>query len=87
MTKTIQAVYAGGVFKPSEPVAIADGTSVELTVRAEVPEAPVPADVTRNALLEIASMPLEGPDDGFSGADHDKVLYGGVDEDGHVDAR
>jgi predicted DNA-binding antitoxin AbrB/MazE fold protein len=87
MTKTIQAVYADGVFKPSEPITIAEGTSVELTVRAEVPEAPVAAEVTRHALLEIASMPLQGPDDGFSGADHDKVLYGGVNDAGHVDAR
>ena len=25
---------------------------------------------------KMAELPLEGPDDGFSGADHDKVLYG-----------
>lgn len=24
----------------------------------------------------IAALPMEGDDDGFSGADHDKVLYG-----------
>ena len=27
-------------------------------------------------LMEIDALPLEGPDDGFSGRDHDKVLYG-----------
>jgi hypothetical protein len=27
-------------------------------------------------LLEIAALPSEGIDDGFSGADHDKILYG-----------
>lgn len=26
-------------------------------------------------LDEINSLPVEGPDDGFSGADHDEVLY------------
>jgi predicted DNA-binding antitoxin AbrB/MazE fold protein len=79
MTKTIQAVYAGGVFKPSEPIAIAEGTTVELTVSTEIPDAPVAPEVTRDALLRIAAMPRQGPDDGFSGADHDKVLYGDVD--------
>ena len=79
MTRTIQAVYEGGVFRPKEPLPIAEGTPVELTVRPEEPAASVPAEVTRRALLEIASLPLEGPDDGFSGADHDKVLYGDSD--------
>jgi len=27
-------------------------------------------------LADIAAMPPEGPQDGFSGQDHDKVLYG-----------
>jgi hypothetical protein len=27
-------------------------------------------------LAEIESLPVEGPDDGFSGRDHDKILYG-----------
>jgi hypothetical protein len=28
-------------------------------------------------LREMEALPLEGPDDGFSGADHDRVPYGG----------
>jgi hypothetical protein len=28
-------------------------------------------------LSEIESLPIEEPDDGFSGRDHDKILYGG----------
>lgn len=28
------------------------------------------------AIDRIASLPLEGSDEPFSGADHDKVLYG-----------
>jgi hypothetical protein len=35
----------------------------------------------RKAWLEtieiLKSLPPEGPDDGFSGRDHDKILYGG----------
>jgi predicted DNA-binding antitoxin AbrB/MazE fold protein len=79
MTKTIHAVYQGGVFKPSEPVSIADGTSVELTVRADAAPAAASAAAVRDFVEEIAALPLEGPQDGFSGADHDKILYGGTD--------
>jgi predicted DNA-binding antitoxin AbrB/MazE fold protein len=32
MTFTIQAVYAGGVFHPIQPLALADGETVELTI-------------------------------------------------------
>ena len=35
-----------------------------------------PEDVARR-LAELATLPLEGPDDGFSGADHDSALYDG----------
>ena len=35
MSKTIQAIYEGGVFKPREPVALEEGAAVELTVREE----------------------------------------------------
>jgi len=87
MTKTISAVYQGGVFRPEEPVAITEGSRVELTVHAEEPAQTPPPGNIADALLEIAALPLEGPQDGFSGADHDKVLYGGVDDDGNVDAR
>ena len=75
--KTIQAIYEGGVFKPCEPVALAEGTKVELTIHRPF----VPADPASllRALEEIAALPLESPDDGFSGADHDKILYGGDD--------
>jgi predicted DNA-binding antitoxin AbrB/MazE fold protein len=79
MTRTIQAVYEGGVFKPREPVALQEGAAVELTVHAD--PAFVPADPAKvlHFLEEIAALPLEGPNDGFSGADHDKILYGGTD--------
>lgn len=28
------------------------------------------------SLMEIAALPLESPRDGFSGQDHDSILYG-----------
>lgn len=79
MTKTIHAVFEGGVFKPSEPVEIAEGTVVELTVRSDPEGGAASPDAVRSLVEEMAALPLEGPDDGFSGADHDKVLYGGTD--------
>ena len=84
MGKTVQAVYENGVFRPSEPVAIAEGARVELTVHPATPETGGSPEAFRKALAEIAALPLEGPRDGFSGADHDKVLYGDVDGDGDV---
>ena len=79
MTKRIQAVYEGGVFKPHEPVALEEGASVELTIHADRADVRAPAKPLKDALAEIASLPLEGPDDGFSGADHDRALYGETD--------
>ena len=79
MTRTIRAVYQGGVFRPSEPVAIEEGSQVELTVRAEGTAARLSRQPWNEFLAEIASLPAEGPDDGFSGADHDKILSGGTD--------
>jgi hypothetical protein len=30
----------------------------------------------RKLMEKLSAMPIESPDDGFSGADHDRVLYG-----------
>jgi predicted DNA-binding antitoxin AbrB/MazE fold protein len=70
MTARIQAVYEKGVFRPASPVSLAEGSTVELIVNSE------PNSISLlTALKEIADLPQEGPDDGFSGADHDRVLY------------
>ena len=84
MAKTVQAVYENGVFRPSEPVAIAEGARVELTVRATPVETAASPQAIRDMIAEIAALPLEGPRDGFSGADHDRLLYGDRDGDGDV---
>jgi predicted DNA-binding antitoxin AbrB/MazE fold protein len=67
----VHAVYRNGVFLPSSPLPVAEGTEVELTVTSEGASGPL-----AEALSEIARLPAEGPLDGFSGADHDRVLYG-----------
>ncbi|HXI89569.1 MAG TPA: antitoxin family protein [Blastocatellia bacterium] len=74
MTTTIEAVYEGGVLRLKEPVALADGTIVEVTITTSEPsgEKKTPAEI----LSSIASLPTEGDGQGVSGRDHDKILYG-----------
>ena len=72
-TIRVEAIYENGVFRPLQPVTLPEGSRVEVVYEVEAP----PHDPKRlaRALEEIAAMPSEGPDDGFSGADHDEVLY------------
>jgi hypothetical protein len=70
MTTKVHAVYRNGVFLPSVPPPVADGAEVELIVTANSE----PSSLA-DSLDEIARLPEEGPQDGFSGADHDQVLY------------
>jgi predicted DNA-binding antitoxin AbrB/MazE fold protein len=85
MSRTIPAIFDAGVFRPLQPVDLAEGTQVEV----QVPTLPTiaapelsPEELDRQRadvaewLAEIESLPPEGPDDGFSGRDHDKILYG-----------
>jgi predicted DNA-binding antitoxin AbrB/MazE fold protein len=86
MSRTIPAIFDAGIFRPLQPVELAEGTRVEVAL-------PVVKDVEANGelapevlachqkavaemLAEIESLPIEEPDDGFSGRDHDKILYG-----------
>jgi predicted DNA-binding antitoxin AbrB/MazE fold protein len=65
MTITIEAVYANGAFQPKQPVGLAEGTPVQLTVHTagEVEDA-----------FEAVIGTCEGPPDGA--ANHDQYLYG-----------
>jgi predicted DNA-binding antitoxin AbrB/MazE fold protein len=98
MSQFIQAIYEHGVFRPLEPVDLAERKQVSLVVTetgttADKPQianddaaierqrealAPLRTkmDALTAALEEAENLPIEGPDDGFSGADHDLVLYG-----------
>jgi predicted DNA-binding antitoxin AbrB/MazE fold protein len=48
MTTTIKATYVQGVFRPQEPVALADGTQVELTLTMPAEQ---PTEESRGARL------------------------------------
>lgn len=78
MTRTSKAVYEGGSLRLAAPRPIADGTEVDVTVTTAEPTHVGTADARTAAqmLAEIAALPSEVVDDGFSGADHDAVLYG-----------
>ena len=86
MDDTITAIFDSGVFRPLEPVDLADGTQVQVQLPSR-PMAPIvelpPQELSRQQaaieemLAEIESLPIEEADDGFSGRDHDQVLYGG----------
>jgi predicted DNA-binding antitoxin AbrB/MazE fold protein len=86
MDRSIPAIFDSGVFRPLEPVELAEGTQVQVHVPQTEDGATAelsPEELVRqqaaiaSMLKEIESLPPEGPDDGFSGRDHDKVLYGG----------
>jgi predicted DNA-binding antitoxin AbrB/MazE fold protein len=70
MTTKVHAIYRNGVFLPSTPPPVADGAEVELIVTSGSE-----SNSLADALDEIAHLPVEGPQDGFSGADHDRILY------------
>ena len=65
MTITIDAVYANGTFQPKQPVGLAEGTPVQLTVQAAGPD---------DDPFEAVIGTCDGPPDGA--ANHDEYLYG-----------
>ncbi len=81
MTYDVEAVFDDGVFRPLAPIAIPNGSQVRLHVEERVAQDDAGAVARRRAAMDeflrlAEELPLEGPDDGFSGADHDRVLYG-----------
>ena len=70
---TLEAVYEEGTLRLMQPLDLPEGTRVEITIvkTGSNFQQKTPADI----LTAIASLPLEGNKDEFSGRDHDKVLY------------
>ena len=73
MTKQVEAVYEQGRLRPLEPLQLPEGTRLRIIVVTgdETDTQQMPAAT----LAEIAGLPLEGAADGFSGRDHNSVLY------------
>ncbi len=78
MTILCDAVYENGVLRPLTPPALREGEKVEvlLVTRREAATASTESESAAAALARIAALPLQGDDRGFSGSDHDRVLYG-----------
>ena len=82
MSRTIPAIFDAGVFRPLEPVELADGTHVELQLQVQEPStADEVDDATRQAWLgyldRMETLPDNSPRDGLSNRDHDRIIYGG----------
>lgn len=80
MTYEVDAIYNNGAFVPVEPLEIPEGVRVHLKIN-EQAGANDPVSKSSRAELDeflrvAAELPLESPNDGFSGADHDRALYG-----------
>jgi len=88
MTQFIQAIYEQGVFRPLEPVELAEHAQVSLVVSQDGSRdtlTPMSGDCAliqrQQASLaklrsEMEALPPGAPQDGLGGADHDLILYG-----------
>ena len=76
MTKTIEAIFDGTVFRPETVVKLEPNTRVEITIKTKV----VTEEKPKSFLRVARSLRLEGPKD-FS-ENLDNYLYGGEDLDG-----
>jgi predicted DNA-binding antitoxin AbrB/MazE fold protein len=82
MTRTISAIFDAGVFRPLEPVELADGTQVELQLQLASDTSCDPGDEnSKKAWLDylerMESLPARPASDGLSNRDHDQIIYGG----------
>lgn len=84
MSQEIRAIYENGLFRPLDPVIVGEHAIVSLVIAPALAVDQCKEDESlvrqRKALAEMFaeadSLPLENPDDAFSGRDHDLVLYG-----------
>lgn len=70
---TLEAIYEGGSLRLMQPLDLPEGTRVEITFVKS--GANFQQKTSADILAAIASLPLEGNKDEFSGRDGDKVLY------------
>jgi predicted DNA-binding antitoxin AbrB/MazE fold protein len=70
MTKTIDALFDGAVFRPTEPIALAPNTRVRMTIET----IPSPEEAAGSFLRTARTLNLDGPPDWS--ANLDEYLYG-----------
>jgi predicted DNA-binding antitoxin AbrB/MazE fold protein len=78
----VPAVYEHGVLRPLEPLTLDEHTQVKIILWVAQPFE-VSADLAKRqstavqALQQrLAAIPADTVDDGLSGRDHDRILYG-----------
>jgi predicted DNA-binding antitoxin AbrB/MazE fold protein len=80
MSQLIYAIYEDGVLKPLEPLSLAERQRVRVTIASEPSNLEDITAIQKRAMdeldAEMSTLPDRSPDDNFSAADHDKVLYG-----------
>jgi hypothetical protein len=74
---TVEAVYERGVLRLTRPIDLAEGTRVDVIVFPQAPTVSPPKPTPAEAAARIAAMPMQSSQEGFSGEDHDAILYGG----------
>jgi predicted DNA-binding antitoxin AbrB/MazE fold protein len=74
MTTTIEAVYEGGVFRPTRQIALTEGTHVEVLIRAIA--APRDPKAVAARLSQIAAKASRSGQPESTSRDHDRYLYG-----------
>jgi AF2212-like protein len=73
MSKTLDAIFDGNVFRPDGPIQLEPNTRVRLTIE----PAPTSAQESESFLRVARSLNLEGPPDWSTRLD--EYLYGGTD--------
>jgi len=68
MSQTITAIFEDGVIRPLEEIELTNGEEVEVILVKKPQASP---KESRKILSEIAALPVEGSNNGFSGEDHD----------------
>lgn len=79
MSTVIRVVYEDGVFKPEEPVHLADKSRVQIVIEPAAPGAPAGDPTGWKAMREfigLAGKPTR-PGETNDAEDHDTLLYGG----------
>lgn len=77
MSTIIEAIYEGGVFRPTREIKLTEGTHVEVVVPAKV--APPDPRMAAARLGQLAARaPVSGQRESTS-IDHDQILYGDQD--------
>jgi predicted DNA-binding antitoxin AbrB/MazE fold protein len=75
MVRQVEAVYENGALRLLEPVELKDGERVSVAIGVS----PLPSrsgTAVHDIPTRISELETCDPDDRFSGADHDKALYG-----------